>query len=105
MRVAFANATAALEREGCDAAGYRLAGEGLDKLCAIHLWGRWRLVLAFPEVDVALVVDVGEHLDNDRSRDVYTTLVRRARRRSACRAERQTAVLRRERPAYRRRPA
>ena len=74
MKVAFANATGALEREGCDAAGYRLAGEGVDKLCVIHLWGRWRLVLAFPEVDVALVVDVGEHLDNDRSRDVYTRL-------------------------------
>lgn len=72
MKVAFANATSALERLGCEAAGYRLAGDSLDKLCVIHLWGRWRLVLAFPEVDVALVVDIGEHLDNDRSRDVYT---------------------------------
>lgn len=63
----------ALRRVGCDAAGYRLAG-GLDKLCVIHLWGRWRLVLAFPEVDVAVVADIGEHLDNDRSRDVYERL-------------------------------
>ena len=74
MKVAFVNATQALEREGCEAAGYRLAGEGLDKLCVVHLRGRWRLLLAFPEVDVALVVDVGEHIDNDRSRDVYTRL-------------------------------
>lgn len=36
--------------------------------------GRWRLVLGFPESDVALVVDIGEHIDNDRSRDVYTRL-------------------------------
>lgn len=40
----------------------------------IHLWGRWRLVLAFPEVDIAVVADIGEHLDNDRSRDVYERL-------------------------------
>ena len=74
MKVAFINAAHALEREGCDAAGYRLAGDGPDKLCVIHLWGRWRLVLAFPESAGALVVDVGEHLDNDRSRDIYTRL-------------------------------
>ncbi len=43
-------------------------------LCVVHLWGRWRLLLAFPEVDVAMVVDIGEHLDNDRSREVYTRL-------------------------------
>ncbi len=74
VKVAFARAAEALERVGCDSAGYRLAGEGLDKLCVVHLWGRWRLVLGFPEVDVAAVVDIGEHLDNDRSRDVYTRL-------------------------------
>ncbi len=74
MKVAFTNATEALERVGCDAAGYRLAGDDLDKLCVVHLWGSWRVVLAFPEVDVAVVVDIGEHLDNDRSRDVYTRL-------------------------------
>ena len=45
MKVAFINAAHALEREGCDAAGYRLAGDGPDK-----------------------------HLDNDRSRDIYTRL-------------------------------
>jgi len=74
VKVAFAQAIEALEREGCDAAGYRLAGDDLDKLCVVHLWGHWRLVLAFPEVDVAVVVDVGQHLDNDRRRDVYTRL-------------------------------
>lgn len=60
MKVAFANGIQALECVGCDAAGYRLSGEGLDKLCVIHLWGRWRLVLTFPEANVAVVVDVGD---------------------------------------------
>ena len=64
----------ALERVGCDAAGYRLSGDALDKLCVIHLWGRWRLVLAFPEPGVAAVVDIGEHIDHDRRRDVYARL-------------------------------
>jgi len=49
-------------------AGYRLVGEGLDKLCVIHLWGRWRLVVAFPEADVAVVVDDRQARHPDSSR-------------------------------------
>ena len=58
-------AVEALERVGCDAAGYRLSGEGVDRLCVVHLWGRWRLLLAFPEAEVAVVIDIGEHLAHD----------------------------------------
>jgi hypothetical protein len=74
VKVAFASTATALERTGCEAAGYRLAGDSINKLCVVHLWGRWRLLLAFPELDVAVMVDIGEHLDHDPRRDVYTRL-------------------------------
>lgn len=40
----------------------------------VHLYGRWRLLLAFPGPDVAVILDVGQHLANDPTRDVYTRL-------------------------------
>ncbi len=40
----------------------------------VHLYGAWRLLLAFPEPDVAVVIDVGEHLAHDRHGDIYTRL-------------------------------
>lgn len=64
----------ALERVGCDAAGYRLSGEGLDRLCSVHLWGHWRMLIAFPEPAVAVVLDIGEHLAHDPARDIYQRL-------------------------------
>jgi hypothetical protein len=67
-------AVKALERIGCDAAGYRLSGEGVDRLCVVHLWGEWRLLLAFPEPEVAVIIDVGEHLAQNPSRDIYQRL-------------------------------
>lgn len=67
-------AVEALERIGCDAAGYRLSGEGVDRLCVVHLWGAWRLLLAFPEADIAVIIDVGEHLAHDPDRDIYQRL-------------------------------
>ncbi|MDQ1517372.1 MAG: hypothetical protein QOE80_3202 [Actinomycetota bacterium] len=67
-------AVEALERVGCDAAGYRLSGDGVDRLCVVHLWGEWRLLLAFPEPDVAVIIDIGEHLAHDPGRDIYQRL-------------------------------
>jgi hypothetical protein len=67
-------AVEALERVGCDAAGYRLSGVGVERLCVVHLWGRWRLLLAFPEPEVAVIIDVGEHLAHDSGRDIYQRL-------------------------------
>jgi hypothetical protein len=67
-------AVAALERVGCDAAGYRLSGEAVDRLCVVHLWGDWRLLIAFPEPQVAVIIDVGEHLAHDPGRAVYQRL-------------------------------
>ncbi len=37
----------------------------------VHIYGTWRLLLAFPESDLAVVIDVGEHLANDANRDIY----------------------------------
>jgi hypothetical protein len=64
----------ALESSGCDAAGYRLTGPVLGRLCMVHLYGSWRLLLAFAEPDVAVVIDIGEHLGSDRHRDIYARL-------------------------------
>lgn len=40
----------------------------------VHLYGAWRLLLAFPDSDLAVVIDVGEHLANDATRDIYARL-------------------------------
>lgn len=74
MRDSLKQALRALERSGCEAAGYRLAGQTLERLCMVHLYGSWRLLLAFPEPDLAVVVDIGEHLASDRHSDIYTRL-------------------------------
>lgn len=74
MRDSLKQALRALERSGCEAAGYRLTGPILDRLCMVHLYGSWRLLLAFSEPDLAVVIDIGEHLASDPHRDVYTLL-------------------------------
>lgn len=74
VRQSLKQALLALERSGCTAAGYRLTGQTVERLCVVHLYGSWRLLLAFAEPDLAVVVDVGEHLAADPHRDVYTRL-------------------------------
>jgi hypothetical protein len=62
-----------LRGQGCSAAGYRLTGARLDHVCARHLYGEDRMLIAWPGVDHAVVVAVGRH---DRSsEDVYTVLL------------------------------
>lgn len=74
VRDSLKQALHALEYSGCEAAGYRLTGPALERLCMVHLYGFWRLLLAFPEPDLAVVIDIGEHLASDRHRDIYTRL-------------------------------
>jgi hypothetical protein len=74
VRESLRDSIVALERSGCDAAGYRLTGAGVEHFCVVHLRGRWRLLLGFPEPTVAVIVDVGEHRDEDPTRDVYQRL-------------------------------
>lgn len=40
----------------------------------VHLWGTWRLLLAFPEPKVVVIIDIGEHLAHDPGRDIYWRL-------------------------------
>lgn len=73
MRDSLRTALVALERVGCDAAGYRLTGSMVERLCVVHLYGRWRLLLAFPEPDLAVIIDIAQHgADNDG--DIYARL-------------------------------
>ena len=66
-------ALAELRARGCVAAGYRLAGGGLDHVCCRHLYGEDRMLIAWPADDHAVVIAVGRH---DRSgEDVYALLL------------------------------
>lgn len=58
---------------GCDAAGYRLAGAGLEQVCCRHLYGRDRLLITWPSRTHAVVLAVGPH-DRTAS-DIYELLL------------------------------
>ncbi|MGQ0743467.1 MAG: hypothetical protein ACT4OS_03850 [Acidimicrobiales bacterium] len=62
-----------LEDRGCDAAGYRLAGQGLDHICCRHLYGDDRLLTVWPSDESALVILVAPH--HDTAGGVYDQLV------------------------------
>jgi hypothetical protein len=66
----------ALERRGCTAADYRLAGSESDlgRICVIQLSRDWRLILGFPAADEVAVLLIGRHLRAARS--VYERLYR-----------------------------
>jgi hypothetical protein len=68
-----------LAARGCAALDYRVTGPPpLSWLCVRHLRGRDRAVVAFENAEVAWVVLVGPHNDNDPGQDVYATLYRLA---------------------------
>jgi hypothetical protein len=50
-----------LEDRGCEAAGYRLAGDQLDHVCCRHLHGSDRLLTVWPGQEQAIVVLVAPH--------------------------------------------
>jgi hypothetical protein len=70
------SAVATLERRGCAAADYRLAGADSDmgRVCVNHLSRDWRLILGFPADDEVAVLLIGRHLRGARS--VYARLYR-----------------------------
>lgn len=72
-RKSFDAAVKRLAAEGCVAGDYRLTGEGIEHICAIHLYGRHRALVAFPDEASVVVLLVGEHLANDPELDVWTT--------------------------------
>ena len=62
-----------LRRQGCEAGGYRLAGEMLNRLCCRHLYAADRMLIAWPNTDLALVIAVGRH--DDSAGDIYRLLL------------------------------
>lgn len=63
-----------LAAEGCAAMGYRLTGpDPLPRLCAKHLRGQDRVIVAFSAPDEAWVVLIGTHT-TDPGRNVYDQL-------------------------------
>jgi hypothetical protein len=69
-------AVARLERRGCAAADYRLAGADSDlgRICVIRLMRDWRLILGFPASREVTVLLIGRHLRGARS--IYQRLYR-----------------------------
>lgn len=58
--------------QGCAAAGYALSGpEPWPRLCSRHIDGTWRVIVAFDESGVPVVLKIGEHTDR---RDSYAEL-------------------------------
>jgi hypothetical protein len=61
-----------LAAEGCAAADYRLTGDTVNRICALHFYARYRALVCFPEEDHVVLVLIAEY---DRgSKDVYTAL-------------------------------
>jgi len=75
-RKSFDAAVERLAAEGCRAGDYRLSGAGVDHICALHLYGRYRALVAFPDEESVVVLLVGEHLDDDSEFDLYRGLYR-----------------------------
>jgi hypothetical protein len=62
-----------LEHLGCEAAGYRLAGEVLDHICCRHLRGEDRMLIMWTDEDATVVVSIARH---DRgAADIYETVL------------------------------
>ena len=77
-RKAFDTFVTVLADQGCRALAYRLTGdEPLPQLCVKHLRGNDRVVVAFEERTVWVLL-VGPHDEGDRRADVYTALYRMA---------------------------
>jgi hypothetical protein len=75
-RGSFDAAVERLAAEGCAAGDYRLTGEHIEHICAVHLYGRHRALVAFPDEESVVVLLVGEHAADDPDLDVYRSLYR-----------------------------
>ena len=65
----------ALRAQGCASLNYRLSGDDLlSKICVAHLSGPLRVVVAFSAHNVATILLVGPHDDQDPFMDVYSQL-------------------------------
>jgi hypothetical protein len=65
----------ALRAHGCESLNYRLSGgDLLSKICVAHLSGPLRVVVAFSAHNVATILLVGPHDNQDPFTDVYSQL-------------------------------
>jgi hypothetical protein len=65
----------ALRAHGCESLNYRLSGDDLlSKICVAHLSGPLRVVVTFSAHNVATILLVGPHDDQDSFMDVYSQL-------------------------------
>jgi hypothetical protein len=65
----------ALRAHGCASLNYRLSGDDLlSKICVAHLSGPLRVVVAFSAHNVATILLVGPHVNQDPFIDVYSRL-------------------------------
>jgi len=65
----------ALRARGCASLSYRLSGDQLlSKICVAHLAGALRVVVAFSAHNVATILLVGPHDNQDPFMDVYSQL-------------------------------
>lgn len=62
-----------LEHQGCRAAGYRLTGDTLDRICCRHLYASHRMLIMWEDDDHAIVVLIAQH--DGGTADVYATLI------------------------------
>lgn len=65
-----------LAAKGCKAGDYRLTGEGIDHICSVHLYGRHRVLVCFPDDQRVVVLLVGQHTSDDPEVDIYRSLYR-----------------------------
>jgi hypothetical protein len=75
-RRSFDAAVKRLVSEGCRAGDYRLSGEDVEHICSVHLYGRHRALVCFPDEVSVVVLLVGEHRRDDASLDIYRSLYR-----------------------------
>jgi len=63
LRKAYAVARDELRRDGCRAAGYRLAATdgGEYPMCCRRLYGAWRMHIVFTDADTLVIISLAEH--------------------------------------------
>jgi len=70
-KASFLLAVQDIRRRGCAAAGVRLAGDALSRICRLDLYGAWRLLTVFEAPDRCVLLLVAEHT---RSANPYRLL-------------------------------
>ncbi|MDX3188618.1 hypothetical protein PV458_09465 [Streptomyces sp. MN03-5084-2B] len=65
-----------LQSQGCEAMGYRMYGEFVERFCVKHLYDTDRAIVAFESPRQVTIVALGRHNAKNPSRDIYAWLYR-----------------------------